>query len=37
MLYQGFVRKLGTPAEFKDSGDPIIDQFINGRADGPID
>jgi phospholipid/cholesterol/gamma-HCH transport system ATP-binding protein len=37
MLYQGFVRKLGTPEEFKNSGDPIIDQFINGRADGPID
>lgn len=37
MLYQGFVRKLGTPAEFKSSGDDIIDQFINGRAEGPID
>ena len=37
MLYKGYVRKLGTPAEFKDSGDPIIDQFINGRADGPIE
>lgn len=37
MLYQGYVRKLGTPAEFKSSGDDIIDQFINGRAEGPID
>jgi phospholipid/cholesterol/gamma-HCH transport system ATP-binding protein len=37
MLYQGFVRKMGTPDEFRDSGDPIIDQFINGRAEGPIE
>ncbi len=37
MLYQGVVRMLGTPEEFKHSGDPIIDQFIHGRADGPID
>ncbi len=36
MLYGGYVRKLGTPAEFKDSGDDIIDQFIHGRAEGPI-
>ena len=37
MLYQGFVRMLGTPEEFRQSGDPIIDQFIHGRAEGPID
>lgn len=37
MLYQGFVRKLGTPEEFKHSGDAIIDQFVHGRAEGPID
>jgi len=36
MLYEGYVRLLGTPDEFKQSADPIIDQFINGRADGPI-
>jgi phospholipid/cholesterol/gamma-HCH transport system ATP-binding protein len=36
MLYEGYVKKLGTPHEFKNSGDPIVDQFINGRADGPI-
>jgi phospholipid/cholesterol/gamma-HCH transport system ATP-binding protein len=35
-LYQGVVRKVGTPAEFKSSDDPIVDQFINGRAQGPI-
>jgi phospholipid/cholesterol/gamma-HCH transport system ATP-binding protein len=37
MLYQGYVRMLGTPDEFKSSADPIIDQFINGRAEGPIE
>ena len=36
MLYEGYVRLLGSPAEFRASDDPIIDQFINGRADGPI-
>jgi phospholipid/cholesterol/gamma-HCH transport system ATP-binding protein len=37
MLYQGFVRLIGTPAEFKASGDDVIDQFIHGRAEGPIE
>jgi len=37
MLYQGEVRLLGTPDEFKASSDPIIDQFIHGRAEGPIE
>ena len=36
MLYQGYVRLLGTQAEFRSSDDPIIDQFIHGRAEGPI-
>jgi phospholipid/cholesterol/gamma-HCH transport system ATP-binding protein len=37
MLYQGHVRLLGTPDEFRASDDPIIQQFINGRADGPME
>ena len=37
MLYKGFVRLIGTPNEFQSSDDPVIDQFINGRADGPIE
>jgi phospholipid/cholesterol/gamma-HCH transport system ATP-binding protein len=37
MLYQGEVRLLGTPDEFRASTDPIIDQFIHGRATGPIE
>jgi phospholipid/cholesterol/gamma-HCH transport system ATP-binding protein len=36
MLYQGHVRLLGTPDEFRASPDAIIQQFINGRADGPM-
>lgn len=37
MLYEGEVRLLGTPAEFRASTDPVIEQFIQGRARGPID
>ncbi len=37
MLYQGFVRLLGLPEEFKASKDEVIDQFINGRAEGPFE
>jgi phospholipid/cholesterol/gamma-HCH transport system ATP-binding protein len=37
MLYQGHVRKLGTPDEFKASTDEVIDQFIHGRAEGPFE
>jgi phospholipid/cholesterol/gamma-HCH transport system ATP-binding protein len=37
MLYQGQVRLLGTPAAFQDTGDAIIQQFIHGRAHGPME
>jgi phospholipid/cholesterol/gamma-HCH transport system ATP-binding protein len=37
MLYKGKVRLLGTPQDFRSSSDPVIAQFINGRAEGPID
>ena len=37
MLYKGKVRLLGTRDEFKRSTDGIVDQFINGRATGPMD
>jgi phospholipid/cholesterol/gamma-HCH transport system ATP-binding protein len=37
MLYQGFVRLLGLPEEFKASKDEVIDQFIHGRAEGPFE
>jgi phospholipid/cholesterol/gamma-HCH transport system ATP-binding protein len=37
MLYQGHVRMLGTPEQFKSAADPIVQQFINGRAEGPME
>lgn len=37
MLYQGEVRLIGTRDEFRESNDPIVDQFINGRATGPME
>jgi phospholipid/cholesterol/gamma-HCH transport system ATP-binding protein len=37
MLYKGKVRLLGTPSEFRSADDPVIAQFINGRAEGPIE
>ena len=37
MLYQGHVKLLGTPQEFRDSPDEIVQQFINSRADGPME
>ena len=36
MLYKGKVRLMGTPDEFRASDDPIVQQFITGRAEGPI-
>jgi phospholipid/cholesterol/gamma-HCH transport system ATP-binding protein len=37
MLYRGHVRQLGTPAEFRASADGVVQQFINGRAEGPME
>src|SRR5580700_6002329 len=37
MLYKGEVRMLGTPETFKSCGDEIVQQFIHGRAKGPMD
>jgi len=36
MLYDGKVEYDGTPVQIKSSGNEIVDQFINGRARGPI-
>ena len=36
MLYQGVIIWRGRPDELNDSGNPMVDQFVNGRADGPI-
>ena len=37
MLYKGQVRKIGSKEEFKSADDPIVQQFIHGRANGPMD
>ncbi len=37
MLYKGKVLMLGTRDEFKNAPDGIVQQFINGRATGPME
>jgi phospholipid/cholesterol/gamma-HCH transport system ATP-binding protein len=37
MLYKGLVRMIGSQDDFKRSPDPIVQQFITGRAEGPIE
>lgn len=37
LLYQGRVQALGTPEELRKSGDPIVQQFITGAAEGPME
>ena len=36
MLYQGVIIWRGRPEELEQSGNPMVDQFVHGRADGPI-
>jgi phospholipid/cholesterol/gamma-HCH transport system ATP-binding protein len=36
MLYKGQIIEEGTPEEFQKSANPIVQQFIEGRADGPL-
>jgi phospholipid/cholesterol/gamma-HCH transport system ATP-binding protein len=36
MLHDGVVRWQGPIAAMETSGDPYLDQFIHGRATGPI-
>ena len=36
MLYEGQIIWSGTPDQIYDSGNPMVDQFVHGRADGPI-
>lgn len=37
MLYKGQLLLDGTPEEFKKSSDPVVQQFIQGRPDGPME
>ena len=36
MLYRGKIIEGGTPDETRNTTDPVLSQFIEGRADGPI-
>ncbi|HSY47251.1 MAG TPA: ATP-binding cassette domain-containing protein [Thermoanaerobaculia bacterium] len=36
MLYQGHIVEDGTPETFQQSSNPIVQQFIEGRAEGPL-
>lgn len=36
MLYQGKIIEQGTPDEIRTSANPAIQQFIQGKADGPL-
>ena len=37
LLYRGVVHAVGTPAEIRASEDPVVQQFIHGRSDGPME
>ncbi|MFT7593271.1 MAG: phospholipid/cholesterol/gamma-HCH transport system ATP-binding protein [Paracoccaceae bacterium] len=37
MLHDGVIKWTGPVADMDDSGDPYLDQFIHGRAEGPIE
>ncbi|MGA0370964.1 MAG: ABC transporter ATP-binding protein, partial [Paracoccaceae bacterium] len=37
MLHEGKIRRSGSIKDMDQSGDPFLSQFINGRADGPIE
>jgi phospholipid/cholesterol/gamma-HCH transport system ATP-binding protein len=37
LLYRGVVHAVGTPDEFRASTDPVVQQFIHGRSDGPME
>lgn len=36
MIYQGEVKLDGTPQDFKNTADPVVQQFIRGLAEGPM-
>ena len=37
MLHRGTIQWCGPRAQMAQSGDPYVDQFVNGRAEGPIE
>jgi len=37
MLYQGQIIEIGAPEGIKNSKNPVVQQFIHGHAEGPIE
>jgi len=37
MLHEGVIQWTGPVGDMDQSGDPYLDQFIHGRAEGPIE
>jgi phospholipid/cholesterol/gamma-HCH transport system ATP-binding protein len=37
LIYKGVVHLVGTRDELRASSDPIVQQFIHGRSDGPME
>jgi phospholipid/cholesterol/gamma-HCH transport system ATP-binding protein len=37
MVYRGVVHVVGTPAELRASQDPVVQQFVSGASDGPME
>jgi len=36
MLYKGKIIEVGTPKEIRSTSNPVVSQFVQGRAHGPI-
>jgi phospholipid/cholesterol/gamma-HCH transport system ATP-binding protein len=36
MLHDGVIHTVGTPDDIRNSDDPLVQQFILGRGEGPI-
>ncbi len=36
MMHEGRIVAMGTPEELRESGNPLVRQFVEGRAEGPI-
>jgi phospholipid/cholesterol/gamma-HCH transport system ATP-binding protein len=37
LIYQGRVHALGTPEELRRTSDAVVQQFLNGRSEGPME
>jgi phospholipid/cholesterol/gamma-HCH transport system ATP-binding protein len=37
LVYQGVIHTVGTPADLKNSSDPVVQQFISGKSEGEME